>query len=491
MKTKGTLENKILTIVDVETTGMTPERDRIIDIGIIRVENGVVTKTYSTLVDPGVHIPHSITRITGISNDTVARAPSFDEIAGDVEALFDGAVFVAHNASFDYGFIKNEFRRLGITFSKKTLCSVKLSRHLFPRSRSHNLDAIIERIGAVCEERHRAYPDADVIWQFLCHSRRTFGDKKVDRAIERLLGSGELPSGLPRTSLSRIPDTPGVYFFYDKEGELLYVGKSKNIRTRVRSHFSNKLSGKEVRLSQETVEVVAEKTPGELSALLLESSLIKRESPHYNRALRDTRGLVVATAGENEKGYKTLSYAYVNTLETQGEVIGIFRTLSQAKAKLRDIAKEHSLCEKLLSIEKAKTGCFGYSLGTCKGACVANEEKEAYNKRFTDAFRARRLRTWPYPGAIMIEEKGERPGEGIVFFIDEWRLKASFRYEDGVYSEFLPASDAFEYDAYKILVRFINNRSNRRAIKLVNRKECDRMIAELSHSFEYSISYDA
>ncbi len=153
-------------IVDVETTGASPLRDRIIDIGIIRIEKGEIVERYSTVIDPEKYVPPSIFSLTGISEQEIQRAPTFNDIAQDIKSLLDGAIFVAHNARFDYGFIKNELKRAGISFNAKCLCTVKLSRALFPRERKHDLSTIIERYDFTCSSRHRAMPDAEVLVDF-------------------------------------------------------------------------------------------------------------------------------------------------------------------------------------------------------------------------------------------------------------------------------------------------------------------------------------
>ena len=225
-----------LAFVDVETTGMRPEHDRVVEIGIVRMEDGVVTKKYSTLINPGRSISAFITSVNGITNDALVTAPPFEEVALEIQDLLDGAVFVAHNARFDYAFIKQEFKRLGISFKRPYACSVLLSRSLFPRHRKHNLDAIIERFGFVCESRHRAYDDAFVIYQFFEAITEKYGADRLYEALGQQLGDGNLR--VKKDALRNLPDTPGVYRFYNENHEPIYIGKSVNVRTRVSSHFA-------------------------------------------------------------------------------------------------------------------------------------------------------------------------------------------------------------------------------------------------------------
>lgn len=175
---------KNYTIVDVETTGGSPFLSRIIEIGILRIEKGEVVQKFKSLINPRVEIPEFITEITGISNRLVRKAPAFEEIAEDILPFFEDSIFVAHNSSFDYGFIKTEFERAGFGFSSETLCTVRLSRALFPEYKRHNLSALIERFGFKCKSRHRAYDDAKVLWDFMRHIEKNFDKKSLSKTID-------------------------------------------------------------------------------------------------------------------------------------------------------------------------------------------------------------------------------------------------------------------------------------------------------------------
>lgn len=181
------LDEKNFTIVDVETTGGSPFFSRIIEVGLLRVEKGEVVRQYQTLLNPGVEIPEFITKMTGISDADVSISPMFEDIADDLLGMFEGSIFVAHNAGFDYGFIKEEFRRIGYQFNLDRLCTVRLSRALFPEFKRHNLTEIIERYKFECENRHRAFDDAKVLWDFLQHVQTNLPQKKIQAALKRVL----------------------------------------------------------------------------------------------------------------------------------------------------------------------------------------------------------------------------------------------------------------------------------------------------------------
>lgn len=460
-------------IVDVETTGMRPGFSRIMDIGIIRVENGVETARYETLINPQMPISGMITQMTGISDETVARAPTFDEVALEIQEHLHGAVFVAHMASFDYGFVKAEFARLGIEFAAETLCSVRLSKALYPQGKGHSLDKVMERCNLKCDARHRALPDADVVLQFFQHSARHFSPDVLERAVRYVRGGS---ATLVHDTLTHLPDTAGVYAMYGPEHELLYIGKSKNVRTRARSHFHVSERGTELQLQAHATSVEAYPTSGELSALLLESTLIKKETPLYNRALRKKKQLVIAKCIENEKGYHRVELVRTGELVPDGSVLSVFRSASQGKTVLRELAQAHRICERMLGIEQGAGACFATQLGTCDGACTGAILPEVHNARLAEAFESRRIRTWPYKNPILILE-AETPDTGTVLFFDNWILYGAYRYEGDTYRELMGQAEGFEYDTYKIVTRFLRAKQNRRAVRTVTRDEFARELA--------------
>ena len=263
-------------IVDVETTGLSPATDRVIEVGIIRVEVGREVERFSSLVNPHAAISPLIQSITGILPEDLEDAPSFADIAPDIAPLLEGAVLMAHNARFDYGFLKNEFKRLKVPYVAKQLCTVKLSRRLFPQERRHSLDHVMRRHGLVCADRHRALGDAEVVWQFYQHVVQQFSADTVHSALTPILKQPSLPPQLPKELVDGLPNGPGVYVFHGESGIPLYVGKSITVRQRVRSHFADDYrSHKEMRLAQQVVDIEVRETAGEMGALLRESRLIK------------------------------------------------------------------------------------------------------------------------------------------------------------------------------------------------------------------------
>lgn len=458
-------------IVDTETTGMSARAGQIIEIGILRVEKGEVVRTFKSLVNPGRLLSHTIAGITGITDEELEHAPVFEDIAEEVRELLDGAVLVAHNARFDYSFIKAEFDRLELPYRAKTLCTVKLSRLMFPEQQYHNLDALMEAHGLACGDRHRAFEDAEVLWQFFQAVEKSHGEEFLTNAVNHALKRHTLPAHISSELIKSIPNTPGVYIFYNAEGDVLYVGKSVKMRSRVLSHFANDVNaGRELRMCQETADIEYRETSGELSALFLESQLVKELSPVYNRLLREVKELAVIMKKINEQGYATLSIEYTGEIDRENlcNVLAVCRSKVQAKAFLRKLVKDHSLCSKLMGLEKAAHACFGRQLDSCHGACVGQEDAKAYNRRFDKAFARYRIRSWPFMGPVAIKDESEE-GEGTAYVVDQWCLTEVISYSgDSKSSE--KVSAMFDLDSYKILSRFMLDPKNaRNLVELRNR----------------------
>lgn len=277
--------------IDLETTGATATVDRITEIGIVELTDQGETR-YSQLVNPQTRIPENIQRLTGIRQEMVEDAPTFEEIAQTLLARLDGRLFVAHNARFDYGFVKNEFRRIGIDFRATVLCTVKLSRALYPQEPRHNLDTLIERHGLVASGRHRALADADLICQFWKKLSASIEPSVLRQTVAMLTARPSLPSHLDPDLVDQLPTSHGVYIFYGENDSPLYVGKSNNLRKRVLSHFSgDHARGKDMSLSLQVRRIDWIETAGEIAALLKESELVKKLLPSHNMRLRRNKEL--------------------------------------------------------------------------------------------------------------------------------------------------------------------------------------------------------
>lgn len=442
-----------LAFVDLETTGMTAGEDRVTDVGIVRVEDGVVDE-WSTLVNPECSIPAGIQALTGITNAMVAHSPTFERIADEVAARVAGCVMVAHNARFDYGFLKHEFARLGRRFTAKVLCTVKLSRRLYPDTGPHHLDAIIDRHGLPAADRHRALGDARILWSFVQALYRDRSADQIELAVRQILRTPSLPAQLPADALDRIPEAPGVYRFYGLNALPLYVGKSINLRERVAAHFSSDYrSANDLRLSTEITRIEFEETAGELGALLRESRLVKTLLPAYNQRLRRRDDMVALSiaAEPSPPAYVHSCGIDPGALE---DLYGPFSSRRQAREALRRIAAEEALCWTALGLERRQGPCFARQLKKCAGACVGAETGAVHHARLREALSGIALKPWPYPGRVGVRETSLLAQITELHVFDRWCWLGTARDEAdlGALTD-TPLRTDFDLDVYRLLVR--------------------------------------
>jgi DNA polymerase-3 subunit epsilon len=271
-----------------------------------------------------------------------------------------------------------------------------------------------------------------------------------------------------RSSISSLPDSPGVYLFYGSGDLLLYVGKSRSLRSRIRAHFS---SSDERWLCRIIKRIEVRPTPGELGALLLESKLIKELRPLHNVAAKRRRRIVIARRVDTRDGYTGVALESVDHLTPSdtGTILGIFKHTTQAKEYLAAIARSHRLCPKLLRIEQSRGHCFSYHLGRCGGACAGEEDPKEYNKRLEAAFEERRIKAWPFDGSVVVEEHSESGDDREMFFIDNWCLLASSRLREDQRIDNVYNAHRFDYDSYKILYSYVSDNSNTVRIRIIAR----------------------
>lgn len=434
--------------VDLETTGTAAAHDRITEVGVVTVDAGGVSE-WSSLVNPGVAVPPFITALTGISDAMVASAPRFDDIAAALEERLAGRVFVAHNARFDHGFLKHEFARVGVTFRPTVLCTVKLSRRLYPGFAHHNLDALIERHRLVTAERHRALADARLLWQFWQVLLSRFAADELLGAVKAQTARPTLPPHLDPALVDELPQHAGVYRFYGENAMPLYIGKAKNLRTRILSHFrADQRVAREMELAQQVRRIDWIETAGEIGALLLEAQLVKRLQPIHNRLLRQSEALCAWRVLKTPRPpYLGLAQGDDLFFDQDEELYGLFTSARAAQAALRGLADTHGLCAATLGLEKHRAGkpCFAYQVKRCQGVCTGAESHADHHARLLAALEPWRLMAWPYPGAIGIRERDH------LHLVDRWAYLGTARAEHEVYSLLDEASPRFDRDVYRIL----------------------------------------
>ena len=444
--------------LDLETTGATVHFDRITEIGLVEIGPDGSAEEWSALVNPGRRIPLMIETLTGITNAMVADAAPFEAVAKALYERLEGKLLVAHNARFDYGFLRNEFSRVGLRYLSRVLCTVKLSRRLYPQERRHNLDSLIARHDIECTQRHRALADARVLLEFTRRVRIDLGDERVLAAAQALLASPSLPTRLAPDALDGVPDAPGVYTFFGDNDNALYVGKSVTLRSRVLAHFSGDHKvAKDMRIAQEVTRVEWRQTAGELGALLIEARMVKRLMPVHNRLLRKNDDL----CAWHWSPLTTLAPQLVSAGEidfrTTDQLHGLFRSRTRATRTLREIAAANGLCPRLLGLEKGGSGpCFSHQIKKCRGACCGKETPASHNLRLANALYQLRIESWPFRGRIGIRETDRLRDRTEIHVIDRWCYLGTVDTE----AELFDALDArfdgiFDLDTYQLLVKWL------------------------------------
>jgi DNA polymerase-3 subunit epsilon len=447
-----------LVFVDLETTGGNAAFHRITEVGIVRMQDDRVVEEWSSLVNPECRIPAYIEAFTGITNEMVAGAPRFSDLAALVleklqSPTRESPIFVAHNARFDYSFLRTEFRRLDVHFSAKVLCTVKLSRRLFPEYPRHSLDAVMERHRLTCAARHRALGDARVLGDFWSKLRGEISEEKLAAAAHIVIGANRLPSHLPAGLADELPEGPGVYRLFGEDDVLLYIGRGHSLRTRILGHFTAENSDpKQQKKAQQTRRIDWMETAGDLGAQLKEAEWIKMQKPLFNKRLKPKSEGFTLRASEHGRGVRLAALADLDPAGLDG-CYGVFQSQKDGHKALTAIARAHSLCLKVLGLETADGGasCVGFHVGRCKGACVGKEPLVLHDIRLRMALAALKLKPWPFPGRVAIAE-----GRAEFHVLDHWVYLGTARSEEELDELRTKAAHAaFDADVYRILVRYL------------------------------------
>ncbi len=406
-------------VIDLETTGGRADQDRITEIAIVLHDGHARVGEFTSLVNPERPIPPYITDITGISDAMVASAPRFYEIARQVVELTEGCIFVAHNVNFDYGFLREEFKRLAYTYEREKLCTVRMSRVLMPGLTSYSLGPLCSRLGIPNHARHRAKGDADATVLLLEHliALQPSLSKAMQKPVKDPFAA--LPPGIDRKQLALLPEEAGLYFYHDANGKALHVNASRNIRQAVLKELQQwmKLGPKSTIAVSELCDVTWELTGNELIALLRLDSEQARLELVAESAKRKPAGKFGVVSYQDQRGYLRL---YVDKLQKGKAGFGEFATEADARAALEARIRRHRLCPQLSGLEAGSGACSWHhgQGGTCSGACSATETAADYNGRLMAAVEGLGL---PHPAFFWLGE-GRTLDEIAVIGIEKGEL---------------------------------------------------------------------
>ena len=404
-------------IVDIETCGgkFDYPKGRIIDICIVVHDGLGVVDKFSTLINPECYISPYFTNISGITNEMVADAPKFHEVAKQIIEYTEGKIFVAHNSAFDYNFIKSEFAALGYKYRRETLCTVRLSRKLMPGRISYSLGNLCASLGIDNEARHRAEGDAVATSKLFDLLLRLKNDdpRYKNQGVEALMT--RRVDKIKQYILNKLPEACGVYYFLNKDKEIIYIGKSTNMYNRAVAHF-NTDRNKSKKMLNEMYDVDFTETGSELIALLLESEEIKKHKPRYNRMRKNAEFTHCIDVFTDETG--ALNLKIVESEESEHAVLE-FNTYAAARERLEQWIESGELCLAYCGLTSKESSCFNHQIKQCKGICCGLEEVEDYNKRVQQI-----LQAYQFPQkTFAILDVGRNNEERSVIVIEDYRYK--------------------------------------------------------------------
>ncbi|GAA4274611.1 exonuclease domain-containing protein [Aquimarina gracilis] len=410
------MQDQLYTVIDVETTGKGILGNRITEICIVQLRGNKILDKFTSLVNPEQSIPSFITGLTGIDNDMVRNAPKFHEIAERIIEITTDAIFVAHNVSFDYNVIREEFRNLGYTFTRKKLCTVRLSRKLIPGLFSYSLGRLCSSLNIPLIDRHRAEGDTDatvILFQRILTLDPNY--TIINSFLNARSKEATIPPHLDVDVINKLPEETGVYLFKDKKGKVIYAGKAKNIKQRVISHFYDK-KNKEYALGQETYTIDYEITGNELIALLLEAEKIQKHFPKFNTAQKRPVAPYRIIKYINRKGVVQLA---INRSKSTDDSLEVFYKRSDAIEQLERLCFDYQLCPRYCGLQNTIGSCSHYRIKNCKGICYGQESIALYNMRVQKALTSIEKQKETY----LIKEKGRTINEHSFVMIQNGMYK--------------------------------------------------------------------
>jgi len=366
-------------VVDIETTGGFASGNGITEISILVHDGSKVLESFETLINPNQEIPYYIETLTGISNEMVSAAPVFEEVAPRIYELLHDKVFVAHNVNFDFSFVRHQLSLSGYQLQSKKLCTVRMSRKVIPGHSSYSLGKLCSALNIPLNDRHRAGGDAAATALLLSLLLEKDIEGLIPLSLNKSSKEQILPPNINRSQIEALPQVPGVYYFKDNKGKIIYIGKAINIKKRVYSHFSGNSIKKQRQEFLKNIHQIEHTACGtELMALILEASEIQKYWPENNKALKRPEQKYALYSFEDQNGFMRLG---IDKYKKNTPNLYMFTSLLAGQSMLRGMIKEHTLCEKLCFIQTHRASCTAYDTENCHGACLGLEHPYSYNTR--------------------------------------------------------------------------------------------------------------
>ena len=386
-------------IVDIETTGSYAAANGITEISIHVFDGTEVIDKFESLINPGQPIPTYIQAMTGITDKMVKDAPRFEEVADKVHSILQDKVFIAHNVNFDYSFVKAQLAESDLHLNTRKLCTIRLSRKILPGYPSYSLGKLCDSLGLRIRDRHRAGGDTEATVQLFRLLLEKDKEQHIQKSLSRTSKEQTLPPNVPKEDFDQLPYTPGVYYFHNEKGKVIYVGKANNIRYRVSSHFSNNSESRQKQNFMKHIHSISfQSCATELMACILESAEIKKRWPIFNHSQKRWEDVYGIFNYEDQKGYQRLA---IEKNKKRLNPVYTFHYMADGHSIIRKLIRDFQLCPKLCFLQTDPGKCEGINEGYCSGACEQKEKPAAYNKRVAKAIGS--LKTLP---SYVIVDKG-------------------------------------------------------------------------------------
>jgi DNA polymerase-3 subunit epsilon len=443
-----------LAFVDLETTGLSPGAGRVIELGVI-TEDGDAVSEWTTLVNPGIRFGEREILGNGITAEAVTAAPRFRDIARDLHRRLAGRVLVAHNARFDHGFLRAEFDRAGMEFRTQVLCTVMLSRRLYPGFARHDLDTLAERHALTVEARHRALADARAIWRFWQVLRREHANARLMAAVEALLAGPVLPAHLDPALIDGLPEAPGVYALRGQDGKILHSARADNLKARLLSYFRiDRASRKALAVSHLVKDIEWRVTRGPFGAHLRLRAMAGARSGHDPAPPPRCFSWKLEPAS-----FPCVELVSMSSRESGGSY-GLFSSERKARNALLHMATTQRLCHALLGIrDPAPASCTACGHDG-RGGCASSKERLRHLARTVAALTPERVAGWPYEGPIGVRERSE------LHIIDNWRYLGSAQTEGEVFQLLENPIPGFDPATFAFLRKALSRLPQRRIVRL-------------------------